>query len=365
MALLALPFVFSPAVARAAETLKVDAAESGCPRRRDVMAALEARLPGLDRWTISSVTIRRLQLSPAETPDAVLLRLWDDRGGVALERRLALEPGAGGRGRAARDRASCQALAEAAALVAVRYLREIGYRPPAASVPDPSPAAEPSAPTIEPPPPPPSTPVAPPAAAAAAPRPAATVAARVSPPTPAPAATAGYLGVGGGLRLGSGDSALGRGEAVVSLHLHARLLALSVGAGASSESVVDVTGGAPAELRLRAFPLRLGLALPVQLGGGALLPTLALSADLLSFRAVGLADARQGLRFDPAAEAGLAYLAQGRLLYLRVSGMAGLTLAPRDFQAGAETTYRTPGAYFRAQLEMGVRLWKNSTAAAL
>jgi hypothetical protein len=38
----------------------------------------------------------------------------------------------------------------------------------------------------------------------------------------------------------------------------------------------------------------------------------------------------------------------------------GLSLAPRDFAAEGQTaTYRTPATYLRAQVEVGLRLWKN------
>jgi hypothetical protein len=88
--------------------------------------------------------------------------------------------------------------------------------------------------------------------------------------------------------------------------------------------------------------------------------TAGVSADLLSFEALGLADARSGVRFDPAAELGAGYAFDLGPIYLRSTLAGGLTLAPRDFQAGsADPVYRTPAAYLRAQIELGRVVWKN------
>jgi hypothetical protein len=121
--------------------------------------------------------------------------------------------------------------------------------------------------------------------------------------------------------------------------------------------IPEAPGGA---LRLRAFPLRAAVGVALQAPGGALVPSLGISMDLLSFRAEGLTDARRGIRVEPAAEAGLSYVAVGRWLFARLRLTGGLSLAPRDFDAGRpEPVFRTPDAYFRAQVEIGLVLWKN------
>ena len=96
-----------------------------------------------------------------------------------------------------------------------------------------------------------------------------------------------------------------------------------------------------------------------------LIPTAGLGLDLLSFRASGLADARQGLRVEPAAVLGGSYLLLGRRLFARGSLVGGWTLAPRDFNAGTEPVFRTPDAYLRATVELGTVLWKNWGGRAL
>lgn len=158
-------------------------------------------------------------------------------------------------------------------------------------------------------------------------------------------ASAGYLGVGGGMRLGpaglgagsegAGSDASGmRGEVLLTLQVHGRWLALELGAGASSETVIRLRSASPAELRLRAFPLRLGAGVRLPALGGVIVPAAALNVDLLSFRAVGLADPRSGTRYDPAAELGLGYQVERGPLYLRAALGGGLTLAPPGLRGG-------------------------------
>jgi hypothetical protein len=122
-----------------------------------------------------------------------------------------------------------------------------------------------------------------------------------------------------------------------------------------------VPGGGAAELRLRRYPLRIGLGVPLALPVGALVPALGFGADVLSWRATGLVDARAGTGLDPAAELGLSYLAARGPFYLRLAAAGGLTLAPRDFDAGAGTAVlRAPAGYLRATVEVGAVVWKNS-----
>jgi hypothetical protein len=366
--------VLAGAPARAAPALKVEVPAAGCPRRRDVVASLEACLPGVTRTGAGAGNMRRLQVEATDVPGVVQLRLFDDREVVALERRLGGAASSGGGG--------CEALAEAVALVVDRYLREIGYRPPAASVP----------PTPEPPPTnevgdaatvaatPPSvaaasvdSPAAAPVAAQPIPSPSAIPAATIttrkpsSPSTATPSAPASalYAGLGGGARLGpsgatgsDGDSG-GRGELFLRAGGHAGHWLAELGAGASSELAVAVAGAPGAELRLRAFPLRLGVGGWWAAPAGALIATAGISADLVQFRALGLADARTGVRFDPAAELGVGYFFDLGRLFVRASLGGGLTLAPRDFDVGrGDPVYRTPAGYVRSHVEVGWILWK-------
>ncbi|HXU82596.1 MAG TPA: hypothetical protein VN914_14435, partial [Polyangia bacterium] len=98
-------------------TIAVDAGD-GCPDRAQVGAALEARLPGV---TGRGAYTRRLELERDGGELILRLRAFDG-GEQYLERRLPLDQ------RATNE--ACEALAEAVAQVVVRYLREIGYRPP-------------------------------------------------------------------------------------------------------------------------------------------------------------------------------------------------------------------------------------------
>jgi hypothetical protein len=127
--------------------------------------------------------------------------------------------------------------------------------------------------------------------------------------------------------------------------------------------VPDSGGG---ELRLRGYPLRAAVGLVVPAPGGALVPALGLAVDLLSFRAAGLVDARGGLRIEPAAELGASYLLIGSRLSLRLRGAAGRRLVPRDFEAGGpDPVFRTADGYFRADVEIGLVLWKNQPSGRL
>jgi hypothetical protein len=307
-----------------------------CPGRAQVVAALESRLPG----ATAGPPDRRLDLRPSAP--GIALRLLDGTGALVLERELKLDQ----RTAASSTHAeACQTLAEAAALVVVRYLREIGYRPPSAGVVERAP--EPPAVTTEAPPP-------------RAP----------SPPWP----SAGFLGLAGAGRVGTGGSSVSpRGEMMVGLAAHFGPLAAELAGGASSESQIPVPDSGSGELRLRAFPLRAALGVPFPAPGGFLVPAAGMSVDVLSFRARGLAGARSGVRLDPAVELGASYVVVRRRLYARALLSTGLTLAPRDFAldpdpaggARAQPVFRTADAYFRALLEVGVVLWKNGSQGSL
>ena len=282
-----------------------------CPGQEQVVAALESRIPGVV-W--GGPLTRRLDLQ-RQPPDLVLrLRSYDGRE-LYLERRLPLDP-------RAPSGEACEALAEAVAQVVVRYLREIGYRPP----------------------PPPA------------------VVTALPPPPPREVITlfksAGYLGVAAGVRAADGA----RGEAAVSFLFHRSWFAGELSAGATTETTAEVPGVPGATLRLRSFPLRLSAG-PRLFG---FVPAIGLGLDILSFRASGLDDARRGVRVEPAAEAGLSYLLSGRRLFARAGVLGGLTLRGHDFDAGlTQPVFRTPGGYLRAQIEVGVVLWKNQLRLAL
>jgi len=344
--------VVTTAAEARAQTLRVDAGGDGCPRRKELVASLELRMPGLTRPAAAGVPVRRLEV--AQAAGIVSLRLWDERGALVLERRL----GGDDAGRAgAADR--CQALADAAALVVERYLREIGYRPPAASVPEPP--APPARPAPEPAAPAPASAPAP--TAAPAPAPAAQTTARATGTAAGAVAGVGppelgLLGAGGGLRPASGGT---RGEAVLVLEVQRGWLAAGLSGGVSTALVRTVAGSAAGRLQLRSFPLRLQLGVPVPVPGGALVPALGFSGELVSFRASDVDDPQAGVRFDPAAELTLGYLIVVRGFYLRASAAGGLTLAPRDYEVNPPglAVYRSPAAYLRTQVELGLVLWKN------
>jgi hypothetical protein len=288
-----------------------------CPRSDQIVGALEARLPGV---TTGEPTWR---LELERHASELTLRLRGTRTSVTyLERRLDSDA------RSASPEV-CAALAETAAQVVVRYLREIGYRPP---------------------PPPPLAVVT------------------KLPPVPLHSVdlpqvigfSAGYLGVDLGLRA-AGSS---RGEVAITFqHQRAGLVlgrVLAFSAGVTTETTRSVPGTPEAALRLRAFPLRLSLGLGLDMWRGWLGPELGAGIDLLSFQAAGLTDARSGLRVEPVAEAGLWYLWSGSTLFARGGVLGGASFHAHDFDAGlTQPVFRTPGAYLRAQFELGFVLWKN------
>jgi hypothetical protein len=400
VAMAALSALAAGSAAAADPPILVEAATAGCPTRAEVNAALEARLPGVTRARPEpSAFVRyRLELTRPAAAGEVTLRLRETRGEVALERVLAMAarareaPGKDARGRASAAE-GCQAVAEAAALVVLRYLREIGYRPPPAAPPeDDPPPPEPPAPVPPPPAAPPRSPAppassAPPAASLAAPP--------AGSPAPAPAASppvtglsvvdpvagtrprpggsargGGFLGLAGGGRAGlggGGPDASGpgggrsRGELSLAIEVSRGPWSVQLAGGIATLTTVAIPGSAlPADLQLRAYPLRAAVGRPFAMLGGALAPTLGLEADLVSFSARGLQDARSGTRLLPAAAVGLGYRRDGQRFHARGSLIGAWALAARDFDAGgSRPVFRTPNAYLRLEVEVGVALWKN------
>jgi hypothetical protein len=317
--------------------LTVSAADAGCPTRAQVVAALEASLPG-----VTSSPGSRLELTPMAT--GLSLRLVDPTGSAVLERTLALK--------ATRPEA-CQALAEATALVVARYFRDLAVHHPSAAVervievpPAPSPPQKRNQNRKQ--------------------KRTGTGTVMIRAPEP-PARSSAFLGVSASARVGAGTgSSSPRGDLLLSLALHRGHLAAELSGGISSTTAVSIPDSDAGELRLRAFPFRAALGLPLPVPGGALVPTLGAALDLLSFQATGLVDARGGLRLEPAAEVGVSYLLTGRRLYLRLRGGAGRRLFPRDFEAGLpQPVFRTADAYFRADVEVGLVLRKNGSPAGL
>jgi hypothetical protein len=385
--------------------VSVQAAAGGCPGGAEVAASLESRLPGVTRARRGSQPVRyRLEIGRDAEGVALALRLRDEGGAPLLERQLNVSPPAATRSPSAEV---CQALAETAALVVARYLREIGYRSPTPVLPPDEPAAparadaSPAVPEAPPTtaeetagpadavpsateavaagpsaataPPPPAARSASRAAAAPAGR---VLAARAAPSASATAsgrsggrapASALLLAAGGATRLGFSGGAAdasrppARTDLLVGLQGNRGWIAGELAAGASTETAIRVPrSGGTASLRLRAFPVRAALGIPLSLAAGVILPAVAVNLDLLSFRARGLIDAQSGLRVEPSAELGLAYRAGGRRLFVRGSLWGGLSLSPRDFDAGgSEPVFRTPAAYLRLALEVGLALWKN------
>jgi hypothetical protein len=358
-----------------ADPIVVEAETGGCPSRAEVIAALDVRLPGAAVRLPGAGLARRLLLLDRLADEAALrLRLFDARGTLALERRLQL---GGADSRTRRAAGNCAALAEAAAQVVDRYLREIGYRPPvelgdsaerpvaaeAAAAPTPAaPAQQPPAPPA-PAPAPPSKPTG-----------ATAETAIVVPLRPAPARRPGAgwlvmtsLVTGGRLGVGTGDR-WSRAELLLALQLRWRWLALSAAAGASDETNVPIVGTEPgAQLSLRAFPVRVhvgpALLLPV---GGWLLPVVGASLDGITFVSRGVPQPASGRRLDAALEGGVGYLRLFGHLGVGLRLAAGWALHPRDFDAGRpEPVFRTPGAYLRADLQLGFAVGKDSSSLVL
>jgi hypothetical protein len=402
----------APAGALGADAfISLESVTGRCPSRTEVATALDLRLPGATRARRGAGPRYRLDLE--RDGAAARLRLRDGAGALRLERRLAMPPTSG---RGSAEAESCRALADAAALMVVRYLREIGYRSPTpVRLPDDPPAemrtaaGSKQAPASVSPPAPAARAGAMAPADAGGPAAAVVVPAAANPP-PAAVATTGVtpgasarptapargpmvvsgaaagapamvaaqasasarpsailLAAGAAARAGLGGSgavggrAPARTEVTVGLQAQRGRLAAELAGGVSTETVVPVAGSAEAaDLRLRAFPLRAGLAVPLAWGPGVFLPAVGVNVDLLAFRARGLVDARSGVRVEPAGEVGLGYRVGNRRWFVRGTLWGGLSLAPRDFDAGGEQpVFRTAASYVRVAVEGALALWKN------
>ncbi|HEX3698699.1 MAG TPA: hypothetical protein VH374_25245 [Polyangia bacterium] len=364
--------VCGAAPARAAESagIAVETNTDGCPDRAEVIAALDVRVPSAAAGLGGQTGGRRLVLERFDGEgQGVRLQLFDQTGVVELERRLQSPP-SDPHGR--RSVGVCAALAEATAQVVSRYLKELGYHPPAALPPPPVTSSVVPTPSPQPETPPPKqTETAPPPAAVPAPEP--------KPPPPrenplAPLRSSVRVGaasewlivpglsVGGRVGLGVGDR-WPRGELALSLLVRRRWLALSLTGGVSGETQAPVTGTQPdAYLALRAYPVRASAGgafrLPV---GGLLLPAVGVSLDWLTFSAYGLDQKQSARRLDSALEGGVGYLRLFGRVGVGLRLAAGWALGPRDFDAGRSTpVFRTPGAYLRGELQVGFALGKDS-----
>jgi hypothetical protein len=317
-----------PARAADADAIEVEASEVACPGADDLRASL-----GKHVHTRPGEGQLRLRLEPADER-AVRLQLATASGQVVLVRRLE---------RAGSDPGSCRALADTAALMVDRHLREIAYREAPPSAPD---IAEKTA----------EKPAAPAAVAVE------TRAIDVTPPAPLP--TQLLLGVGGGTRAGLGTGGgSARGEVHLALGFEHRRVALLVEAGvATGQDVTAVGAATDVKLRLQAFPLRLLIGLRLRAGAVSILPLAGVGGDLLDARATTAAASVGSWRFEPAAEAGLAARwnpAPG--FWLRVTALGGATLQARDYvvdDSANAPAFRTPGAFARLSMEAGVAFGK-------
>jgi hypothetical protein len=281
--------------------------------------------------TAAAGPLRRLELDADEEAPARALQLLDPDGSIVLQRTLdgPLPPAASPAVAVPAPAERCEALAEIAASVVARYLREIGYH-----------AASTTGPISAPP----------------------ALAARAAAPAPESGTTV-LLGAGAGGRVrATGGSPWTRGELLIGVEAHRRWLALSLAGGVSSaETIAFPATSGDGALLLRAFPARAALSLRWPVGPGLCLPAVGASLDWISFHARGLAQARAGVRLDPGAELGLAYLLARRGMFVRGFLFGGVALAPRDFTADRPTpVFRTPGGYLRAGIDLGVVLGKKT-----
>jgi hypothetical protein len=361
---LALLGVLSRSALAGEASITVEGPTTGCPGRGEVVAGLESRLPGVTAPRSSSQpAVRyRLEIGRAAGRAGLTLQLHEQGGPLMLERQLT--PPESPTVRPTRE--SCQALAEAAALVVARYLREIGYRSPTPvrppdeprppEPPPPAPQPAPASPPVPPLPAPARSP-APPRATPPGAELAVASAAKAAPAS----GSAGFLGAATAVRAAVDRDAPLRSELTISIQATRGWLAGELSGGVAREVAVAVPGSSgSADLRLRAFPLHAGIGAAFAALGGAIGPMAGLNLDLLSFQARGLVDARRGLGLEPAAELGLSYRAASRRLFVRGALWGAYSLAPRDFDAGgAAPVFRTPSVTFRAQIEAGLVLWKN------
>jgi hypothetical protein len=287
-----------------------------CPSAEDLRRSLAARVRA-EPGNAAPLSLRieeraagslRLQLSTAGG-DPLLTRDLDEGGG------------------------SCVALADTAAIMVDRYLREIAYRA------EPPPAPEPA----------PAVVVAPAAVAVQERR-------RVELP---PAALMVGVGVGSRSGLGTGGGQT-RGELRLVVGLERHRLAIWAEGGLAGADNVRVVGGAGSEVALRVHPYLGGLLAGFVLGGPALavIPLVGVSADLLAAEASTATSSTRSWRVEAGAEAGVALRwAPSPSLWMRAALLGGATLRARDYLvADGENppAFRTPGAFARLGLEAGL-----------
>jgi hypothetical protein len=222
------------------------------------------------------------------------------------------------------------------ALIVVRSLREIDYRPPA------TPMAE----------------------SARNPAPSAATVTIVPADERRPRAA---VGAGAGVRaaVAGGDGAV-RPEMLIEAGapVGAVWLAARAGVAAPIERKF-ASGGAAARFRLRAFPLAAAIGLPRRLGPGWLVPGIAAGVDLLIASIDGPPESTTHVRAEPTAEAGLAFrLPVKSIVFVRAGVAVGWTLQPRNFDVGLTTPiFRTPDIYARGVLDFGLSFGKNRAPA--
>jgi hypothetical protein len=287
-----------------------------CPSAEDLRRSLAARVRA-EPADAQPLSLRieqrgagslRLQLSTAGG-DPLLTRDLDEGGG------------------------SCVALADTAAIMVDRYLREIAYRAEPPALPEATPAV-----------------VAAPARAAVQERPAVEL--------PALALMVG-VGVGSRSGLGTGGGQT-RGELRLVVGLEGHRLALWAEGGLAGAEDVRVVGGTGSEVALRVHPYPARLLAGVVLGGPALavIPLLGVSADLLAAEASTATASTRSWRVEAGAEAGVALRwAPSRSLWMRAALLGGATLRARDYlvtDGENPPAFRTPGAFARLGLEAGL-----------
>ena len=264
---------------------------AGCPSAAVLGRALDARLPGITASDPGGPGRDPLRLHLDDGGAAgVRFALVDLTGQTVLERSFA-DPGGGSNDRAA----GCAVLAETIALVIERYLRQLGYRAPAAALrPDP-PALAVRAPPTE------------------------------TTTTPVPA-RGDHLLLAAGASLAPGRSGPTRLEPELAVDRVWPPLVLSLRAALSLPIEVAVPATEHGVFRYTALPLRAGIGVPAFLprGRGWVAITALFGADLFraETRAIAVPEQVQGVQ--AVAELGLvAALHLGQRLALRPQILAG------------------------------------------
>jgi hypothetical protein len=332
-------FWLAPRWAGAAPAVQMVASDVDCPSAEDLRRSLAARLHGGP--VEGSPLSVRLQ---SRGDGSLRLQLTTATGQTLLTRDLER---AGG---------SCVALAETAAIMVDRCLREIAYRAP-----PPEPTRAQTEPPTDSPARAPSVIAAPPPSPAPTERP--VISATASPPMSSSRAQA-LVGVGLGSRSGLGTGGgQTRPEVRLVVGLERRWLALWAEAGLAGGNNVTVLGS-PSDVALRVHPYPVRLLAGVVLGGSALalMPLVGATVDLLRAEAATATASAHSWRIEPGAEAGAALRwAMSPLLWVRGSVLAGATLQPRDYlvaQGANSPAFRTPGAFVRVSVEAGFTVGK-------